>query len=57
MQIKVEKKREVLSLITAELLELEGAQHGDDLFFQDAVKERVLQFLQTKLILLSNRNL
>jgi hypothetical protein len=42
MQIKVEKKREVLSLITAELLELEGAQHGDDLFFQDEVKDRVL---------------
>ena len=32
--------------VTAELLELEGAQHGDDLFFQDEVKDRVLQFLQ-----------
>lgn len=35
--------------VTAELLELEGAQHGDDLFFQDEVKDRVLRFLQTKL--------
>lgn len=35
--------------VTAELLELEGAQHGDDLFFQDEVKDRVLQFLQRTL--------
>lgn len=35
--------------VTAELLELEDAQHGDDLFFQDAVKDRVLQFLQRTL--------
>ena len=35
--------------VEAELLELEGAQHGDDLFFQDAVKDQVIHFLQTKL--------
>ena len=35
--------------VTAELLELEDAQHGDDLFFQDEVKDRVLQFLQRTL--------
>ena len=35
--------------VAAELLELEGAQHGDDLFFQDEVKDRVLQFLQRTL--------
>lgn len=35
--------------VTAELLELENAQHGDDLFFQDEVKDRVLQFLQRTL--------
>lgn len=32
--------------VGAELIEIEGAQHGDDLFFQDAVKERVIHFLQ-----------
>lgn len=35
--------------VTTELLELEDAQHGDDLFFQDEVKDRVLQFLQRTL--------
>ena len=35
--------------VTAELLELEDAQHGDDLFFQDEVKDRVIRFLQKEL--------
>ena len=42
-----EKLRE--NRVEAELLELSGAQHGDELFFQDEVKDRVIQFLQTKL--------
>ena len=35
--------------VTAELLELEGAQHGDDLFFQNEVKDQVIRFLQSEL--------
>lgn len=35
--------------VGAELIEIEGAQHGDDLFFQDAVKERVIHFLQREM--------
>ena len=35
--------------VKAELLELEGAQHGDDLFFHDEVKDRVIRFLQNEL--------
>lgn len=35
--------------VEAELLELEGAQHGDDLFFQAEVKDRVIQFLKKAL--------
>ena len=35
--------------VRAELLELEGAQHGDDLFFQNEVKDQVIRFLQSEL--------
>ena len=49
----MEKKREVYSLVTgvtyANVPSWYGAQHGDDLFFQDEVKDRVLQFLQRTL--------
>lgn len=31
--------------VDATLLEISGAQHGDDLFFQDTVRDRVISFL------------
>lgn len=35
--------------VNAELLELEGAQHGDDRFFQNDVKDLVVRLLQKEL--------